>query len=214
MNENFFVVIEGQNGVGKSELAKALQIYFNERVAKNMAHLTYEPNNDAVAGAYIRAALTNKVEISRHALSLAFALNRLDHCHSIKMWLQTPHSVVISDRYLMSSLVYQALNRYQMQEIYHLNREAIKPDLTILLDAPAEVIRKRLTNRGGTPELFDNNFEFFRGRYLEAKSFLFMDGGEHVAMVSANQSPANVLEDTVAAIERLAPKWTHERRIK
>jgi dTMP kinase len=73
---------------------------------------------------------------------------------------------VISDRYTLSSLIYQSLTAPEEEAglawVRELNRNALRPDLVIVLDVSPEIAEGRRRARGGAEELFDR-------RELQAK---------------------------------------------
>ena len=106
-NDSFFVVIEGIDGAGKTSIARELFNILRQTLGENVL-LTEEPHNESLMGAEIRSALRRERELRPVELAQAFALNRSNHLKSvIECHLQKKHAVVICDRYLLSSLVYQ-----------------------------------------------------------------------------------------------------------
>ena len=66
---------------------------------------------------------------------------------------------IISDRYTLSSLIYQSVTAPDPELAFpwvtELNRNARRPDLIVVLDVPKEVAEQRRATRGGPEELFD-----------------------------------------------------------
>ncbi len=145
-----FVVIEGGDGVGTTTQARALA----ERLGG--AHVTAEPSGRRI-GVLIRAVLGERdvVDDAYHrTLALLFAADRLDHvAREIHPVLASGRHVV-SDRYVLSSLVYQGLN-LPLPWVQELNRHAPAPDATLVLDVPLDEALRRQHDRGAAAEVFD-----------------------------------------------------------
>ncbi len=156
MKRGLFIAVEGIDGAGSTTQAKELCAFFKTK--GQGAHLTCEPSTWPV-GVFIRQLLREKSEGShywQHILALSFAADRLYHYeHEIAPKLQEGIHVV-SDRYVLSSYVYQGLSLPQ-QWIEELNQHAPKANVTILIDSSADVAEHRRTERGGAQEVFDSN---------------------------------------------------------
>jgi dTMP kinase len=119
-------------------------------------------------GALLRLVLTHRVVLppaqQAHTMALLFAADRLDHVSAEIVPLLRDGYVVISDRYDLSSLAYQSTTadaegdarRTVLGWIRELNRWALRPDITVVLDVPPEVAAQRRRARGGAHELFDD----------------------------------------------------------
>ncbi|MDF1864445.1 MAG: dTMP kinase, partial [Saprospiraceae bacterium] len=111
MSKNsLFIVIEGLDGSGKTTAGRRLTEVLNNTF-QNKTKLTYEPHDPSCGGLFIRQVLTKKIKkFDHHVLALSYAANRLDHCcREIEPWLERDDGrIVISDRYYLSSLVYQS----------------------------------------------------------------------------------------------------------
>ncbi len=117
-----FIVIDGADGSGKTTVAKLLAEKYN-------AIYTCEPTNP---------------EMSKLS---EFLEDRKKHDIEIKEWLKEGKNVVC-DRYKYSTVVYQQLEGYPLEELIELNHDSVIPDLTIVLDYPVETLIKRLEARG------------------------------------------------------------------
>ena len=151
-----FYVVEGADGVGSTtqvhKLAEAL-------VASGRAvHVTAEPSKGPI-GVLIRQILGGERprQAIHRELALLFAADRLDHiAREIEPKLQAGFDVV-SDRYVLSSLVYQSLD-LSFEWVRELNRHAPPADATVLVVLPAEKAWARLQARlagGAAAEVFD-----------------------------------------------------------
>lgn len=125
------IAIEGIDGAGSSTQTKMLVDALNALGYPAVA--TKEPNPDGHIEPVIRALL--REEGAEPALdALLFAADRVEHVERfIKPWLEAK-KVVVTDRYLESTLAYQSAQGLNPRWILSINRGAVKPDLTIILD--------------------------------------------------------------------------------
>jgi dTMP kinase len=148
-----FYVLEGADGVGTTTQAHALSALLKRE--GRSTHVTAEPSGGPI-GKLIRQMLSgdlSRQDVHRE-LALLFAADRLDHVgREIEPKLQQGIDV-ISDRYLLSSLVYQALD-LPLAWIEELNKHAPPPDATVLITLPLDVALARLSARRGQAEIFD-----------------------------------------------------------
>ena len=204
----FFLVIEGLDGSGKSEisrrLAELMRATLDDRVM-----LTFEPHDPSAAGLYIRRVLRKKILVSSHTLALAFALNRADHNERVIGPFLEQNSgprLVMCDRYVLSSLVYNTSHDLPMQAVWDLNSGARRPDLTLFLDASAEICYARMGSRGGNRELFESNLAESRAHYFDAIAFL-RQHGEQVMVVDANHDLLTVINSIIDVLKAAGPRW-------
>lgn len=151
MTPGTLIALEGIDGSGTTSQAKHLA----DRMAAagHAIHLTAEPSTGPV-GCLIRDALARRRSVSDRVLSVLFAGDRLDHLeHEIDPHLHAGE-VVLSDRYLLSSLAYQSVTN-TLDWVMTLNDRAPKPHLSVLLRVSPEVAAARRAARGGPSELFD-----------------------------------------------------------
>ena len=207
---SFFCVIEGIDGAGKTEVARHIHAALRHTLGAAVL-LTREPHDDSVVGKEIRAALANKREqgaFSPVALAQAFALNRTDHLETvIEPFLQNAGSVVISDRYLLSSLVYQTTDCLSISDVYGMNRWARPPDLTLYLKIrPYEAYDRLRQRQAQHRELFENNLAERAKKYQEAIAIL-RDKGETIVEIDANAALSQVLKAALDALQAHGPSW-------
>lgn len=205
--DSYFVVIEGLDGAGKSIIARHLRDALTPAHADNVA-LTYEPHDPSATGAHIRKVLAKQVKVSPLSLAYAFAHNRIDHLDKVV----NPHlaagdqRIVVCDRYLLSSLVYQSTGDLSMDDIYHLNRWARRPDLTIYLCVSPHNGYSRMRMRPNDRELFERNLSE-RAQKYQAGIALLRDKGERIVEVDANGTIAEVFDAVVSALKQHGPGW-------
>ena len=160
-----FVVMEGIDGCGSTTHAKLLAKAIKSRGPEVV--LTCEPSTGPI-GSLIRQVLQRRLFVPDatgprnfdwSTMALLFAADRMDHLDSTVAPALRAGSVVISDRYDLSSLAYQSVTAHTGSDpipwIRQLNAQALRPDLTIVIDVPAEVAEERRRARGGVEELFE-----------------------------------------------------------
>ena len=151
-----FYAIEGADGVGSTTQVNRLVDHL--RLAGRTVLMTAEPSKGPI-GLMIRQLLGGdrpRTQIHRE-LALLFAADRLDHMAREVEPALAAGSDVVSDRYIMSSLVYQSLD-LPFDWVRDLNRFAPPADSTILISLPADEAWARLDARlqtGATREVFD-----------------------------------------------------------
>lgn len=166
LRHGVFVVFEGGEGAGKStqvtRLATALGTQGNDVV------VTREPGATDV-GARIRGLVLDKTEApSPRAEALLYAADRAHHVATVVRPALARGAVVISDRYVDSSLAYQGAGRtLPVQEISWLSSWAtggLKPDLVVLLDVDPTVGLSRVDSRGQGADRLESESRSFHER--------------------------------------------------
>lgn len=162
-----FVVLEGIDGSGKTTIAKMLVERL--RVMGYNAEYTFEPTDseivELIRGMY-RAYRDAYID------ALAFALDRLIHLKRRVIPLLEEGYIVVSDRYMYSSIAYQTASGAPLEWVMEVNRWALKPDLAIYLDVdPLTGLKRRQSMESRFPEFEKLEFiERVRRVYLELVS--------------------------------------------
>jgi len=150
-----FIVLEGLDGAGTTTQGRRLVELLN--ATQRPAELHAEPTSGPI-GRIIRQVLRGELSVGgdlrEHIVALLFAADRLDHVGGAIVPTLQAGRHVISDRYLPSSLAYQAAF-CDPAWVAALNRHARTPDLTIFLDVPPEVGLARVAARTGTRERYE-----------------------------------------------------------
>lgn len=141
MNRRRFIAVEGPNGVGKTTSAATLYALLRER--GTATRLTTEPS-DTLFGHLVRSG---EFGLSGRALALAVAADRYAHIESEIQPAINAGQVVISDRYVQSSLVLQRLDGLTLSEIWQFNQHVPQPTVSFYLQLDAGTIQARLNGR-------------------------------------------------------------------
>lgn len=142
----FFIVLEGIDGAGSTTHSRLLAEWLRGRGYD--VTLTKEPRSDGKIGKLIREYL-QMPKSSPIIDALLFAADRAEHLDEVIKPDLAKGKVVISDRYLESSIAYQGASGVDIEWIQTINREAISPDLTIVLkvDPTLSLSRKRFVRK-------------------------------------------------------------------
>jgi dTMP kinase len=152
-----FVVLEGIDGSGTTSQLPRLVAHLQAR--GRQAFATREPS-DGPIGVLLRQILAGQhrgpdgAPLDGRAMALLFAADRRDHlAREIQPALDASIDVV-SDRYLLSSLAYQA-EEAERDWVAGLAREVRRPDVTLLLDVPVTIAAARRRAAGRAVERYD-----------------------------------------------------------
>ena len=139
--KSYFIVLDGVDGAGSTTHSHLLKGFLENEGFK--VHLTQEPSKSKI-GLLLREFLKNK-EIPPTTDALLFAADRDIHFHNeIKKKLKEGY-IVISDRYLESSIVYQSTqsDKISVEWIKRINKFVESPDLTIIIDLNPKIALAR-----------------------------------------------------------------------
>ena len=181
-----FLVLEGIDGSGTTTQLDRAVSYVGSLGYPALA--TREPSTGPI-GRLLRESLLGRLEMPDGAgmdgrtMALLFAADRIDHLQREIEPRLALGTTVISDRYLLSSLAYQA-EEAEREWVLGLARGVLRPDLTILLDLPVEVAAQRREAAGRPIERYD------------ADSYLAKVSANYRAL--ASQDPSVVILDGAA----------------
>jgi dTMP kinase len=179
-----FICIEGLDGCGKTTQAKLLA----KKLRKSHgAVYTAEPSRGKI-GAFIRKrCLYGEKRLSTVVEALLFAADRVEHVENEVLPALHEGRLVISDRYVYSSLAYQGAAGVSIEWIEQINEHALKPDLAVFVDVDPRTVMRRLKPERSVMENMETQ-QKVRDVYLKfvAKGDLVrMDGNRTKAEVAA-----------------------------
>lgn len=190
-----FIVIEGIDGAGKTTQARALVSWL--RAGGVPAIFTREPS-DGPVGRLIREVLRGGLPMDARTLALLFAADRLDHVAREVEPRLGKGEWVVSDRYVLSSLVYQKLDA-PAEWVRALNRFAPAPDLTVFLRLAPRAALARMDARP-TRERFEQ-LATLRRVAANYERWLRRSPGR-TAAVDGDRDVIDVLQSVRAAVRR------------
>lgn len=205
MDKGLFITIEGGEGVGKSTNIAFIQETLASKGIETI--VTREPGGTPLAEEIREVLIKNREEkvVSETELLLMFAA-RAQHLHQKILPALEKGIWVISDRFTDATYAYQSGGRGVPSEkvalLENFVQGDVRPDLTLLLDAPIEVGMARAKNRGALDRFEEEQAAFFnnvRANYLaraEAEP-------ERFKIVDATQTLEEVQHDIASLLHKL-----------
>lgn len=201
----FFIALEGGDGAGKSTQAEALAEWI--RAKGHEVVLTREPGATPV-GKRLRSILldVSSAGLSHRAEALLYAADRAEHVDTVVRPALERGAVVISDRYIDSSVAYQGAGRdLSPTEIARINRWAtngLVPHLTVLLDVSPDIARERFTE---APDRLESEPAEFHARVRSGFLTLAAADPGRYLVVDAGQEPEAVTTVVRHRLDQMLP---------
>lgn len=201
MKENEYrgrlIAIDGPNGVGKSTIIKGIQEYFVKE--GRYIHITKEPTNTCLGDFVRKYAEKNK----GLGLACMVAADRYEHLeHEIIPQLKLG-KIVITDRYILSSLILQRMDGVDAEFLFSINNKIIKPDLQVAIFADEKIIQQRLSERKSLTRFEKNNNSNSELKYLIEGISLLKDRKVQVQCIVNNENLEKNTSDIVNYINNL-----------
>ena len=154
MSKGIFIVFDGMDGSGKSEMVKLLHNYLFSKSKKYRILTTREPTNGKY-GKKIRGILIKEKDpnINADYLLELFIKDRKEHVDNfIIPFINKPDddelNIVICDRYYYSTIAFQATQGIDIKLLIDKNKGFPKPDIAFILDVEPEVALERINDVG------------------------------------------------------------------
>lgn len=201
----FFLVLEGGDGAGKSTQVEALTEWI--RAKGHEVVVTREPGATPV-GKRLRSILldVSSAGLSNRAEALLYAADRAEHVDSVVRPALERGAIVISDRYIDSSVAYQGAGRdLSPTEIARISRWAtsgLVPHLTVLLDVDPETARERFTE---APDRLESEPPEFHARVRSGFLTLAAADPTRYLVVDAGQDPESITTVVRHRLDQLLP---------
>jgi len=151
--KGLFIVVDGIDGSGKSEVVKMLHNYLFSRHKKYRILTTREPTNGRY-GEQIRRMLRREKDPGSNGNKLMelFVKDRQQHLKNViepflKISGKTELNIVLCDRYYYSTIAFQGAQGLDAKEIIEKNKAFRKPDAAFILDVEPSIALKRISGR-------------------------------------------------------------------
>ncbi|WP_418969572.1 dTMP kinase [Alloscardovia omnicolens] len=210
MSQGLFISFEGVDGVGKSTQVRKLHNYLEDKGVRTQ--ITFEPGGTDL-GQDIRRILLHGGEVSSRAEALLYAADRAQHVDTYIRPALERGEVVITDRYIDSSVAYQSggreLSETDILDLSEFATHGLWPDRTYVLDMSFAQSRQRLT---GQPDRLESAGEEFFERTRQAFLDLARREPERCVVVDASLSIDEVWQTIRADIDALLARYQSEGR--
>lgn len=176
--KGIFICVEGLDGCGKTTQTKLLV----RRLRKlgYDAVYTAEPTRGMI-GTFIRKyCLHGDERMSVVVEALLFAADRFEHVKDVILPALDRGSVVVSDRYVYSSMAYQGASGLDLKWIEMINKHAIRPNLAVFIDVEPHTVIKRLKSKKSVMENLETQLkvrEVYR-QFVEKGELIRIDGNK------------------------------------
>lgn len=206
-----FITFEGGEGSGKSTQAGILANRLSRAGRKVLA--TREPGGSPAAEEIREVLLSGRVwQFGPFAEALLFAVARADHVENAIGHALLEGKWVVCDRFLDSTRAYQGATagvpRSLISALERLTVDGLLPDITFVLDIPAEAGLARVAQRleGGAPDRFEGQELMLHERVRRAFLDIAEEEPDRCIVIDASQPEAMVAEDVwEAVLQRLSP---------
>ena len=202
-----FFAFEGGEGVGKTTQLRVLSDELTDRGYEVV--LTHEPGDTPVGLRLRELLLDPATAVTAQTEALLYAADRAEHVANVIAPSLARGAIVISDRYLDSSIAYQGYARgLDIDVITQTSLWAtggLLPHLTLLLDLDPEMGLRRARGRSGRLDRLEAEALDFHTRVREGFLTLAAAAPERYAIVDANGAPDQVADGVLAAVNRLLP---------
>jgi len=186
VKKGIFICIEGLDGSGKTTHAYRLVRNLQKKGFDTV--YTTEPSRGEL-GKFIRTSiLQGKKRVPRVVEALLFAVDRVEHLEKMVKPALKEGKIVISDRYVYSSLAYQGAAGLDLEWIEEINRMALPPDLALYIDVPPEVVVKRIRRKKSVMERLETQRKVREVymKYVENGKLVAVDGDKRKGEVTRN----------------------------
>ena len=195
--KGFFICVEGLDGCGKTTQTKLLV-----RKLRKMgwdAVYTAEPSRGKIGQFIKKYCLHGEKRTFPIVEALLFVADRFEHVEREVIPALNEGKVVVSDRYVYSSLAYQGATGLDLKWIEMINEHAIRPDLAIFVDVEPEAVIKRLKLKKSVMENLETQ------RKVREVYVKFVEKGELVR-IDGNKYTKEVADDILKVVLRFLEK--------
>jgi len=186
MAKGVFVCVEGLDGCGKTTQTKLL-VYALKKSGYE-AVLTAEPSHGKI-GRFIKSNFLHcPARGSSIVESLLFAADRIEHLENEVIPSLKEGKVVVSDRYVYSSLAYQGADGLELDWIKAVNKHALRPDLAVFIDVDAATGVKRLKAKKSVMETLDmqRRVREVYMKFVDKRELVRIDGNRSIDAVAVD----------------------------
>ncbi len=202
--KGIFISFEGIDGCGKSTQINLLSKHFAKQ--KKSFVKTEEPGGTEGANEIRKILLReNNFQWSVESEALLFMAARNDHVEKVIKPAIRDNKIVICDRFMDSTIVYQGMRSPKAKKLSLILFEliGINPDITFLIDMDPEIALERALNRATDEDRFENYGINFQRQLRQNFLDIANTHSDRIKIVDGNSSPQQVATQIIESIETL-----------
>ena len=202
--KGLFITFEGIDGSGKSTQVDLLAKYLSE---KNLPIIKTEEPGGTEGANEIRKILLreNNFHWSVESETLLFMAARNDHVEKVIKPAINDNKIVICDRFIDSTTVYQGMRSPEAQELSTSLSEliALIPDITFLIDMDPEISLNRALHRDIKEDRFENYGVDFQHKLRKSFLDLALKEAERIQIIDGDKSPQEIAAQIFEMVNKL-----------
>jgi len=195
-SKGIFITFEGPEGCGKSTHIKLVEKYLKMKGIPIV--VTCEPGGTKLGKEIRKILLNTSANLTNEAEIFLFAADRSQHIQEVVMPALSQGKVVLSDRYIDSTIAYQIGGRNLPEDLVRyvigVSSKGLVPDLTILLDVHPSIGIARAMTKSAASDRFESLplqfHEKIRQQYLE----IAKQNPDRITVINSEQSLEKVAE--------------------
>jgi dTMP kinase len=197
-----FITLDGIDGVGKSTQIERLINYLEQQGHETL--LVRDPGTTEIGARLRQILLQSDLELHRRTEAMLFMASRCEMVETMLRPAIAEGKTVVSDRFLLANVVYQSVgDKVSPDLLWQMGRLAnggLAPDLTILLDMPAQRSMERIGNETDRMESRGVDYmESVRQGFLQQ----LPHSSQSTAIINADQSPDDVSREMLASVAQV-----------
>jgi dTMP kinase len=198
-----FIAFEGPDAAGKSTQVRLLAQRLRASGVDVVA--TFEPGDTRIGPDVRRLVLDIASDgLDARAEALLYAADRAEHVAAVIRPALARGAVVLTDRYVDSSIAYQGegrkLGRAEVAALSTFATQGLVPDLTVVLDVPADVRRAR---KGDDVDRLEREAEHFHQRVRDTYLELAAAEPDRYLVVDGTREPDELAKVVAEAVEKV-----------
>jgi len=203
-----FIVFEGAEGAGKS--VQVARVAERVRAGGRRCVMTREPGGTPIGEEIRDHLLRPDLHVPAVTELLLFAAQRSAHVELVVRPALDRGEMVLSDRYALSTRIYQGLARGLDEDVVLRTTEiatgGLEPDLYVILDVSPEVGRSRQSATGEAPDRIESEDRAFMAR-VRSGYREYAATHDHAVLVDAEGTLADVARAVDECLEARFPGW-------